>query len=179
MAKLKEGSLWPVGYGFKSTRKGSTCRKEKAWEVYLETEISYLGQIYRGELQGSMWYPVLDGAVASLYKKRTEKLIEEFDQVIRSQAKSELPPDKILGKWNNSDEDLTYSFYDNFTAFAGESVSTGLLFYQFEWKENQLMLTLLKAEDLSLVRQFAIVSQTLSKMVLKEADQELVFRRIN
>jgi hypothetical protein len=154
-------------------------QRRAAWETYMEAENAYLTQLYFGELQGSMWYPVSDRARAVLYKERTEKLLEDFDLLVRSQGDSDLPPELILGKWTNSNGQNTFSFYDNFTAFEGVSVSTGLLFYKIALEDNALLLTLFKAEDLSIKKQFEILGQSYQEMRLKDGDQKLVFRRVN
>lgn len=159
--------------------KKALADRKSAWETYIETENDYLNRIYFGELQGTMWYPVSDGARAALYKERTEKLLNDFDLVVRSQAESELPPDLILGKWQDTNAQYTFSFFDNFTAFQGESVSTGLLLYKIALVDNVLVLKMLKAEDLSLIKQFEIVTQSYAEMTLKEGGEELIFKRLN
>lgn len=185
-AAIAEGVLWQNLYkvvldhltvALSDAGKTSLINREQAWQEYLISENSFLDQMYFRELQGTMWYPVSDGARARLYEERVNQLLNEYDLLARSQMSySDFPPELILGAWKSNDLEL--QFFDDFTAIKG-SENKILLFYTILMKRGKLTLTLLNAQDLTVVNEYEVTSQTEQQMVLRAGEKELVFKRSN
>ena len=185
-AAIREGLLWQNLYkvvlehlelALSESGKTSLANREKAWQDYLISENSFLDQMYFRELQGTMWYPVSDGARARLYEERVNRLLNEYDLLARSQMSySDFPPELILGAWKSNVLEL--HFFDDFTVIEG-SENKSLLLYTILMKEGKLTLTLFNAQDLTVVNEYEVISQTGQQMNLQEGANELVFKRNN